>query len=640
MTKRKLDGVISKALWLYVLLMGIFHLYTAIFGAFEAYLQRAIHLTWVLPMVYVVYPMFESKDKKPKTSVAWYDWILAIVSTIPGFYIMFNYNEIVERMAGVDEVTMIQLVLGTIIILTLIEATRRAVGFPIILVSLAFMGYCMYYQMTDIATQNGLTSISENFWLCFKEAYKQLVEEMYLLDEGIYSSSLGVSATIVMIFLIFGGFLENSGVGEYFMEFAQAFTGTQAGGPAKIAVVSSCLFGSISGSAVANVYGTGTFTIPLMKRIGYKPYFAGAVEAVASSGGQIMPPVMGAGAFVMASFLNVQFSKVVIAALLPALLYYAAVLVMIHLTAKRDGLKGLNEDELPKKSDVLKRIYMMSPIVLLVVLLLIGFTAQKSAAWGIVLAWLVSLPNPKRRMGPVGILKAIHDGAKGIPVVCTACASAGFVLGAVALSGIGPKIVSAVLSVSGGVPVLTLILIAVVCLILGMGLPTTSAYILAASLSVPALGQLHFDPMAAHMFVFYYAIISNITPPVALAAYAAASIAEDSPNRTGWAACSLGFLAFVIPFAFCYDTGLLFQLDWLHNIISILSGVALVFGVGFSFTGYCGGKLPLWIRVLFVAAGLGAMWKSPIISMSSTAVIVALYFFCQKMYVNKTSVTA
>ena len=249
MTKRKLDGVVSKALWLYVLLMGIFHLYTAIFGAFEAYLQRAIHLTWVLPMVYVVYPMFESKDGSPKTTVAWYDWLLAIISTVPGFYIMFNYNEIVERMAGVDEVTMIQLVLGTIIILTLIEATRRAVGFPIILVSLAFMGYCMYYQMTDIATQNGLASISENVWLCFKEAYKQLVEEMYLLDEGIYSSSLGVSATIVMIFLIFGGFLENSGVGEYFMEFAQAFTGTQAGGPAKIAVVSSCLFGSISGSA-------------------------------------------------------------------------------------------------------------------------------------------------------------------------------------------------------------------------------------------------------------------------------------------------------------------------------------------------------------------------------------------------------
>ncbi len=640
MKKRKLDGVLSKALWVYVLLMGVFHLYTAVFGAFEAYLQRAIHLTWVLPMCFVMYPMYDRRDGKPQTSVAWYDWILAVVSTIPGLYIVVNYEEIVNRMAGVDEVTMVQLILGTIIILALIEATRRVVGMPINIVALAFMGYCTYYLMTDIATQNGMASIGGNFWFCFKESYKLLVEEMYLLDEGIYSSSLGVSATIVMIFLIFGGFLENSGVGDYFMEFAQAFTGTQAGGPAKIAVVSSCLFGSISGSAVANVYATGTFTIPMMKRIGYKPYMAAAIVAVASAGGQIMPPVMGAGAFVMASFLNVPFTAVIIAAMLPALLYYGAVLVMIHLTAKRDGMKGLSEDELPKKSDVFKRIYMMSPIVLLVVLLLYGLTAQMAAAYGIVLAWLVSLPNPKRRMGPLGILKAIHDGSEGVPVVATACGASGFVLGAVALSGIGPKIVSAVLSISGGNPLITLLLIAIVCLILGMGLPTTSAYILAASLSVPALGQLNFSPMSAHMFVFYYAIISNITPPVALAAYSAASLAEDSPNKTGWVACSLGFLAFVVPFAFCFDTGLLLELDWLHNIISIISGVALVLGVGFSFTGYCGGRIPLWIRVIFLAAGLASMWKSPFVSLSGTAVIVAFYFICQKTYGGKKPVAA
>ena len=643
MTKRKLDGIVAKGLWLYVLAMGIFHLYTAVFGAFEAYLQRAIHLTWVLPMVFVVYPMFENKKSaQSQTAVPWYDWCFAVVSAVPGIYIMLNYNMIVERMIGVDEITAIQLILGTIVVLALIEATRRAVGLPIILVSLAFMGYCMYYMMTDIATQSGtLGNFSlANFCDWFSGAFKLLIEEMYLTDEGIYSSSLGVSATLVMIFLIFGGFLENSGVGEYFMEFAQAFTGTQAGGPAKIAVVSSCLFGSISGSAVANVYGTGTFTIPLMKRIGYKPYFSGAVEAVASSGGQIMPPVMGAGAFVMASFLNVPFSRIVVAAILPALLYYAAVLVMVHLTAKRDGLRGLPPEELPEKKSVLKRAYMMSPIILLVYLLLDGYTPMYAAIAGIVLAWGVSLPNPKRRMGPKGILRAIHDGAKGIPVVCTACASAGFVLGAVALSGIGPKIVSAVLSVSHGIPVLTLLLIAVVCLILGMGLPTTSAYILAASLSVPALGQLHFNSIAAHMFVFYYAIISNITPPVALAAYAAASIAEDSPNKTGWAACRLGFLAFVIPFAFCYDGGLLLQLDWTHNVISIVSGVALVFGIGFSFTGYCGGRIPMWSRVLFAAFGLASMWKSSLVSLGGTAAIFVLYIFCQKVFADKKASSA
>lgn len=638
MTKRKLEGKVAKGLWLYILLLGIFHLYTAVFGAFEAYLQRGIHLTWVLPMVFIMYPMFDSKENGrvvPQSSVPWYDWFLALLSALPGFYIIFNYNDIVMRMAQVDPLTVTQLVLGTILILTLLDATRRVVGIPIIIVSLGFMGYCMYYTMSDVATQLG-TTISDSFTQCLTTSYKLLVEEMFLTDEGIFSSSLGVSATLVIIFLIFGGFLEDSGVGEYFMEFAQAFTGTQAGGPAKIAVISSCLFGSISGSAVANVYGTGTFTIPLMKRIGYKPYFAGAVEAVASSGGQIMPPVMGAGAFVMASFLNVQFSKIIIAALLPALLYYGAVLLMIHLTAKRDGLKGLNPDELPSKKSVIKRLYMMSPIILLVYMLLAGYTAMYAAIAGIVLAWIVSLPNPKRRMGPVGIMKAIHNGAQGIPMVCTACASAGFVLGSVALSGIGPKIVSAVLSVSHGIPSMTLLLIAVVCLILGMGLPTTSAYILAASLSVPALGQLHFTGIAAHLFVFYYAIISNITPPMALAAYAAASIAEDSPNKIGWTACRLGFIAFVIPFAFTYDTGLLLQLGWARNCYSILCGIALVLGVGFCFTGYCFGRIRMPVRILFIIAAISSMFsiriikgiELPVLSIAGVIAVFALTFLC------------
>lgn len=616
MTKRNLDGVVAKGLWLYILLLGVFHLYTAVFGAFEAYLQRAIHLTWVLPMVFVLYPMFDSKvDGRPQaqTSVPWYDWVFALLSALPGIYIILNYNDIVMRMVQVDPVTTAQLILGTVLIVALLDATRRVVGLPIIVVSLVFMGYCLYYTMSDVATQMG-TTISASFGECLSTAYKLLVEEMFLTDEGIYSSSLGVSATLVIIFLIFGGFLEDSGVGEYFMEFAQAFTGTQAGGPAKIAVLSSCLFGSISGSAVANVYGTGTFTIPLMKRIGYKPHFAGAVEAVASSGGQIMPPVMGAGAFIMASFLNVQFSKIIIAAVMPALLYYGAVLLMVHLTAKRDGLKGLDPEELPSKKSVVMRLYMMTPILLLVYMLLAGYTAMYAAIAGIVLAWIVSLPNPKRRMGPVGIMKAIHNGAKGIPMVCTACASAGFVLGAVALSGIGPKIVSVVLSVSHGIPSITLLLIAVVCLILGMGLPTTSAYILAASLSVPALGQLHFVGIAAHLFVFYYAIISNITPPMALAAYAAASIAQDSPNKIGWTACRLGFIAFVIPFAFIYDTGLIFQMGWARNCYSVLCGIALVLGVGFCFTGYCGGRIAMSKRLVFMAGAMASLFSLPVIS--------------------------
>lgn len=490
-------------------------------------------------------------------------------------------------------------------------------GLPMVLVAVLFVVYT--YFCDSPLLPEVLRGVPTDF--------ERIIEGMYLTDEGIFSSSLGVSATFVMIFLIFGGFLEKSGMGEYFMEFAQAFTGTQAGGPAKIAVLSSALFGSISGSAVANVYGTGSFTIPLMKRIGYEPYFAGAVEAVASSGGQIMPPVMGAGAFVMAALLGVPFNTIMIVAMLPALLYYGAVLLMVHLTAVKNGLKGLSPHELPSKSAVLRRLYMMSPIVLLVFMLLSGYTPMYGTIAGIAAAWVVSLPSKERRMGPVRILQAVHDGSKGIPIICAACASAGLVVGSVALSGIGFKFVSAVIALAQGHNFLALLLIAIVSLILGIGLPTTSAYILGAALGVPALAKMGFMPLAAHLFVFYYAIISNITPPVALAAYAASSIAGASPNKTGFQACRLGFLAFVIPFAFCYDPGLILQGFLTTNLLALLSGVTTLACVAFTFTGYARGPINLVWRLLFFVAALVALHHMPVVSLASSAAAVALFWF-------------
>ena len=613
---RKLDGIVAKGLYVYVLAMGLFHIYTAVFGTFEAYLQRAIHLTWVRPMCFVLYPFAAGRKRQAiETSVPWFDWIFAALSALPGIYIMLNYDEIMMRMQGVDDLTTAQLVLGTLLILLLLEATRRIVGLPLVIVAVFFTVYTYYCDAPFLPQL--LRGVPTEF--------QRLVEGMYLTDEGIFSSSLGVSATFVMIFLIFGGFLEKSGVGEYFMEFAQAFTGTAPGGPAKIAVLSSALFGSISGSAVANVYGTGSFTIPLMKRIGYKPFFAGAVEAVASTGGQIMPPVMGAGAFVMAALLGVPFNTIMIAAVLPALLYYGTVLLMVHLTALRDGLKGLPADELPSIRSVMKKLYMMSPIVLLVYMLLAGYTPMYGAIAGISLAWAVSLLNPGKRMGPKEILQAIHDGSENIPLICTACASAGLVIGSVALSGIGFKFVGAVLALSGGIPFLALILIAIVSLILGMGLPTTSAYILGAALGVPALAKIGIMPLAAHLFVFYYAIISNITPPVALAAYAAASIAGSPPNRTGFAACRLGILAFIVPFAFCYDPGLLLKSTFMGNIISIVSGVAAMAGLGFAITGFTKRRLSLPERLGFAAFGLLALHGSLPIALGSTSAVIGLF---------------
>ncbi len=623
---RKLEGVAAKGLYVYVLAMGLFHLYTAVFGSFEAYLQRAIHLTWVLPMCFVLYPFLTSDSGIGKNNrVPWYDWIFAGLSALPGLYIIVFYDEIMMRMQGVDDLTTAQLLLGALLIVLLLEGTRRIVGLPIVLVALSFTVYTYFCDAPFLPKV--LQGVPTEF--------DRIIEGMFLTDEGIFSSSLGVSATFVMIFLIFGGFLEKSGVGEYFMEFAQAFTGTASGGPAKIAVLSSALFGSISGSAVANVYGTGSVTIPLMKRIGYKPHFAGAVEAVASTGGQIMPPVMGAGAFVMAALLGVPFNAIMIASVLPALLYYGTVLLMVHLTAMRDGLKGLPAEELPSIKSVVKKLYMMAPIVLLVYMLLAGYTPMYSAIAGIATAWAVSMFTPGKRMGPRQILEAIHDGSENIPLICTACASAGLVIGSIALSGIGFKFVSAVIALSGGIPFLALILVAAVSLILGMGLPTTSAYILGAALGVPALAKMGVMPLAAHLFVFYYAIISNITPPVALAAYAAASIAGSPPNKTGLTACRLGILAFIVPFAFCYDPGLLLKSSFLGNMTSILSGVASMAALGFSIVGFSKRRLSPAERLIFAAAGILALQESLVISLASSAAILGLFLLLKPKETEK-----
>ncbi len=597
---RKLKGFPASFIYWFVIALGTFHIYTAAFGSFESYLQRTIHLTFVLPLAYLLYP---ATSRASKDSVPPYDWVLAGLSALPGLYGIIEYEAVINRIQQVDPLTTAQLLLGTLLALLLLEGTRRIVGLPLTMIAGAFVAY----MLVGDAMPGLLRGLAFS--------YPEVVEQLFLTDEGIFSMPLGVSATFVMVFLIFGGFLEKSGAGPYFMEVAQAFTGSRPGGPAQIAVVSSCLLGSISGSAVANVYGTGTFTIPLMKRLGYPPAFAGAVEAVASSGGQIMPPVMGAGAFLMASFLGVQYKEIMVAAIFPALLYYGTILLMVRLTALKTGMRGLSPEELPKIRDVLKRSYMLLPIAGLVYFLMIGYTPMRAALLGVALAWAVSLLNPGYRMGPKQILDAIYEGAKGIPLVCVACATAGMVLGSVALTGIGGKLVGFVLSFSRDLPFLALVLVMLVSLVLGMGLPTTGAYILASALGAPILVKLGFMPIAAHMFVFYYAIISNITPPVALAAYAASSIAGSGPNETGFKAMRLGFLAFIVPFAFCYDPGLLMQGGWIVNGLAFISGLAVMFCLGYALTGYINVPLgPAERAILLAAAALVLTPAAPLIA--------------------------
>lgn len=672
---RKLTGTAKSIVYVYVVLVGLFHIYTSVFGNFEAYLQRSLHLSMILPLAFVLWPLYK---KGPSDRVPWYDALLAVLSFAPGIYIVANYWSITSRIVQVDPLTQTQIVLGILLMVLLLEAARRVVGLPISIIALVAILYMAFGKYIPGLFQGISFSLPE------------IVEQSFLTDEGIFSSPLGVSATYVIVFLIFGGFLEKTGVGEYFMDLAQALTGTQPGGPALIAVTSSCLFGSISGSAVANVYGTGTFTIPLMKRIGYPDYFAGAVEAVASTGGQIMPPVMGAGAFLMASFLGLPYKAVMIAAILPALMYYAAVFLMVRLAAHKNHLKGLPAEDLPSKRVVFSKLYMILPLAGVVYFLLSGSTPMRSAIMGIIISWIVAFFKPKTDntrkrtvsyivgsvaalvlisttfmpglgedflksewsiipvlaiflaatyfnagMGIRDVIDAVYIGTKDIPLIAIACATAGIVLGGVALTGIGGKLVGFVLSFAQDIPLLGLALIMVISIFLGMGLPTTGAYILGAALGAPILVRMGFSPLASHMFVFYFAVISNITPPVALAAFAASSISGASPNKIGFQAMRLGFLAFIVPFAFCYDPGLLLQGTLSENLWAIVSGAIAIFAFGYFWMGYVTRPIEWWLRVILLAAGVYVLFPGILPVVLSGLVVLAVFLY-SKFVLPKT----
>lgn len=614
---RELTGRAKTAIYYYVVCLGIFHLYTALRGSYEAYLQRSIHLAWVLPLAYILFP---ATKRAPKDRVPRYDWILAAIVVLPGLYSIFNFTYIVNRFVGLDPVKNVEVAMGVILILALLEAARRTVGLPLAIVAGTFTAYMLWgYNLPGVLKALDFT-------------LPEMIELQYLSDEGIFSVPLGVSSTYVVLFLIFGGFLEKSGIGEYFMNIAIALTGSKPGGPAKIAVVGSCLFGTISGSAVANVYGTGTFTIPLMIKVGYEPYFAAATEAVASTGGQIMPPVMGAAAFIMASLMGVPFRTVVIAAFLPAILYYLAIFMMVHLKAVKQGLAGMPKSELPPIRTIVKKLYLAIPLIGILYMLVVGYTPMWAATVAIAMTLAVSMIDPAHRMGPRRILDAIYSGVINVPVIAIACATAGIVVGSMTLTGFGFKFVAAVLSVARGIPFLALVLMMVISLILGMGLPTAGAYILAASLGVPALTKLGFSVIASHMFCFYFAILSAITPPVALAAYAGATLAKSSPNRTGITAVRLGIMAFLIPFAFCYDAGLLLGAPTLlGNLVGVAEGVAATMAVCWAFEGYARGPIPVWMRILLVLCAFLSLSPQLHITIAGIVVIFICYIFSKNV---------
>ncbi len=565
------------------LAMAVYHLYVVIVGVPEIIYFRGSHLLFALVLIFWWFP----------TQPNWHGWANSLTSVVPlGFaiasigYLFVNHDYVLDRFAYVDEPTTADYILGTALIVVTLEATRRVIGLALPLTALFFLAYAIVYEAID---------------------YSQIIDQMYLTTEGIFGIPLNVSATYMVLFILFGAYVDRSGTGKLFMDLAMALAGAAAGGPAKVACATSALFGTISGSSTANVMTTGSFTIPMMKRIGYRPAFAGAVEAVASTGGQIMPPIMGAAAFVMAEFLAVSYVTVISIAAIPAILYFVAVFFAVHFEAKRTGLTGLPRAELPRAWTVLRaRGHQFIPLLVIVGFLVAGFSPPYAALCGLLSVFPVAMLTRETRRGlSVGtVVEATIQGIRNMLSVAAACACAGIVIGVISLTGVGVDFSQFVVSLSQDTMVLALILTAVAGIILGMGLPTTPAYIVQVALLVPALAKLGVQVEAAHLFVFYFAILSVITPPVAISLYAANGLSGAGLWESGIAAVKLAATGYIIPFMFVYGPSLMLIGTVSEVMATVSTALIGVVCLAAALHGYLFVVSHMWERIILFAAAI------------------------------------
>ena len=606
---RRPEGFWKMAIKVICIAFSLFQFYTAGFGVLPAQIQRPLHVFFAFVLVFLLYPSCKSFSRK---SMHWLDVLLATVAGATMIYLIVNYQEIMYR-GGVP--TQLDLIFGALAILFTFEVSRRIVGWPIVLVALVFVLYAHFGKyLPGFFAHRGFT-------------WTRIINHMYLTTEGILGAPIGVSSTFVFMFILFGAFLNKTGLGKFFIDLALAAAGHQAGGPAKVAVISSGFFGTISGSSVANTVTTGTFTIPLMKSIGYEGHFAGAVEAASSTGGQLMPPIMGAAAFIMSDFIGVPYITIAIAAVLPALLYYMAVFIMIHMEAKRLGLKGLPKDQLPNT----KKIFMdgghlLVPLFVIIYMLIKGYTPLKAAFYSILITVGVAMLRKNTRLKLSDIIDAFDEGARSSLGVAAACACAGLVIGSVTLTGIGLKLANGIVSLAGGHLFFTLVLTMITSILLGMGLPTTAKYIVLASMAAPAIQKFGVPVLAAHMFIFYYGIIADLTPPVALAAYAGAGIGGADPMKTGFTALRLAVAGFLIPYFFAYNPELLMINASLANTtIPAVTAIAGTVLLSFAAAGYWLRNLHMYERALLLAGALLLIQPGIMTDAAGLAVGVAVY---------------
>ncbi|HUF21082.1 MAG TPA: TRAP transporter permease [Burkholderiales bacterium] len=578
--KRTLVGWIIFAVGLS---MSGFHLYVAWFGPPDALTFRSTHLAFALVLAFLMLPARKGAEvERPR----WLEAALILASLVVCGYLVVEREYIINRMIYVDALRPADWVLSAATVLLVLEATRRAVGMTLPLTAVVFLLYAIFPGGSDL---------------------RQLMEQLYLTTEGILGIPIYVSATYVMLFIVFGALVERTGTGQLFMDFAMSLTGRTAGGPAKVACLTSGMFGTVSGSAVANVMTTGTFTIPMMKRIGYRPAFAGAVEAVASTGGQIMPPIMGAAAFIMAEFLGVSYLSVTVFALLPALLYYIALFMTVHFEAKRLGMKGLPKSELPVFFTVMKdRGHLFLPLVIIIGTLLSGYSAPFAALCGIAstipTALLRKTTRHYIRLG--NVLEALEFGARNTVSVALSCACAGIVIGVIYLTGLGLEFTDLVLAAAANHMLPALILTSIAGIVLGMGMPTAPAYIMQTALLVPALVKLGVQVEAAHLFVLYFAILSAITPPVALAVYAANGISRAGLWESSAAALRLGATGYIIPFMFVFGPSLLMFGTPLQISLTAATAIVGVVCLAAGLSGFLLTVATWWQRALLIGAAL------------------------------------
>ena len=617
---RVLSGVQGKMITVLLFCFTMFQLYYAIRGGIDAMIARCIHLSFGLSAVFFLYP---SNGKMSRKKLHWFDCLLGITIASCCMYIVVFYKDIVMRQGLINHVDMI---VGGIAIILVLEAARRVIGLPMVIISLVFIVYALIGR--SIPGPLGHRGVS----------VEGLVQHLFFTTEGILGLPIQVSSTFIFMFLLFGAYLEKTGMGEFFIQLANSISGDSPGGPAKVAVISSACMGTLSGSSVANVVGTGSFTIPMMKKLGYKPEFAGAVEATASTGGQLMPPIMGAAAFLLAEITGAPYSKVILAALVPAALYYLGVFIGVHFEAKKLGLKGIPKDEIPKLLFVLRqRGQLIIPIFVVIALLISGWSPIYAALGAVVSTIVCASIKKETRLSFQDLLNGMVQGAKSALTVIAACACAGIIIGVVTKTGLGLKMGSILVGIAQGNLVLTLFFTMITSLVLGIGVPTTANYVITSTIAAPAIlmikdasGAQVVPILAAHLFVFYFGIIADVTPPVCLAAVAASGVAKSEPMKTGMQATRLAIGAFLIPYMFVLSPELILINPDISIIPKLITAVLGMICVAVGLTGYFKKNMNILERIFIVAAGIMALNTGYLSDGVAIVIMVVIYFLQSK----------